>query len=72
MVQVSKVRVFSYIVGYGFLFLKRLEDSIDLNSPIASPGQRAVGNEYDPTLASSPRRSHLYDVGDRTIATGDH
>lgn len=56
-----------------FLFFKKkLGDSKDFNSAIASPGQRAVGNEYNPALASSPRRSHLYDVGDRTIATGDH
>ena len=38
-------------------------------SAIALTGQPATINEYNP-LASSPRRSHLFDVGDRTIATG--
>ena len=31
-----------------------------------------MNNEYNPPLACSPRRSHLFDVGDRTIATGTH
>ena len=31
-----------------------------------------MSNEYNPVLANTPRRSHLCDVGDRTIATGIH
>jgi SulP family sulfate permease len=36
---------------------------------LALASQRVLSNEYNPTSASSPRRSHLCDVGDRTIAT---
>ena len=71
LVQVSKVRIFSYINGYGFL-LFRLGYTKDSKSATALPGQQAANNEYNPTLARSPRRSHLCDVGDRTIATGAH
>ena len=44
-----------------------------LNISSAVPGRQDMNDVYNPSIESmarSPRRSHLRDVGDRTIAIG--
>ena len=62
-----------YPISLGMIYLLfKLRYTKDSKSATALPGQQASNNEYNPSLGCSPRRSHLYDVGDRTIATGAH
>ena len=66
----SSLKSLSFILYHWVWLFFRLGYTKDSKSAIALAGQRVVSNEINPSLASSPRRSHLCDVGDRTIATG--